>query len=532
MEVRIPFDSLTLAAVVREMQAFVGGKVQKVVQPDEANVFLEIYHRGTDACLLLSCDARYARAHLVERRARNRPEPLGLCQALRARIDGGRIDFVRQVRFDRIIEIGIDGPLGPHVVVAELMGKHSNLILVDPQGKVVSAAKVVGASKSVRPVLPNHAYAAPPFAARQAVFNAPAGANLKEFEGASPFLLKLAAASGEGFWPDVKARVRDGRFEAYGVAGCGAYPISVLALGLPEHPRPSLSLALEQHFSKLVRDEELDQRRQNLKVQLERVQLAREVAIADLELAADAAGRAREVQLLGELVLAYGASIPEGASVLEAWDYEGNPVQVKLNPELGFQENAQRYFQKAKRAKAGAAQVAEQLARMRGDLDQVRYALIKLETAASLAEIDSVKEIAEKARWLHRQPVAKGGKEDRPFDGHRVRELAGPKGYTVLYGENAESNDYLTLRVARPNDLWLHVRGATSAHVVIQTRNQPDRVPSEVLLYAAKIAVQNSSNKHSRYVPVDYTLKKYVRRPKGGAKGSVLYSHEKTLHVD
>ena len=110
--------------------------------------------------------------------------------------------------------------------------------------------------------------------------------------------------------------------------------------------------------------------------------------------------------------------------------------------------------------------------------------------------------------------------------------LMAPGGLTVLYGENAESNDYLTLRVAKPSDWWLHVRGHVSAHVVIQTRNQPEKVSKEALMFAAKVAVQHSSLKHSGYVPVDYTLKKYVRKPRGGPKGTALYTHEKTLHVE
>ncbi len=90
----------------------------------------------------------------------------------------------------------------------------------------------------------------------------------------------------------------------------------------------------------------------------------------------------------------------------------------------------------------------------------------------------------------------------------------------------------MTLRVAKPNDIWLHVRGAVSAHVVIVTKNQPERVQPETLRFAASVAVKNSKSKHSTYVTVDYTLKKYVRRPKGAAKGMAIYTNEKTLNVE
>ena len=114
-----------------------------------------------------------------------------------------------------------------------------------------------------------------------------------------------------------------------------------------------------------------------------------------------------------------------------------------------------------------------------------------------------------------------------PYQGHKIRELQGPGGWRVLYGENATSNDYLTTKVAKPNDWWLHVRSGTSTHVIIPTANHPEKVSREALEYAAKIAVMNSTSKHSSYVPVDYTLKKYVRKPRGSAVGLAVYDHEK-----
>ena len=102
----------------------------------------------------------------------------------------------------------------------------------------------------------------------------------------------------------------------------------------------------------------------------------------------------------------------------------------------------------------------------------------------------------------------------------------------MLYGDNATSNDYLTTKVAKPNDYWFHVRGVTSAHVLLMTQNQPKKVQYEDMMFAAKLAVSKSVSKHSSYVAVDYTLKKYVRKPKKSAPGFVTYSQEKTLHVE
>jgi predicted ribosome quality control (RQC) complex YloA/Tae2 family protein len=105
------------------------------------------------------------------------------------------------------------------------------------------------------------------------------------------------------------------------------------------------------------------------------------------------------------------------------------------------------------------------------------------------------------------------------------------EGWEILHGENATSNDYLTTKVARPDDLWLHVRAAASAHVVIRTGGRPERVPPRVLEAAARVAASQSESKHSGLVPVDYVLKKHVRKPRKSGPGRVTYQNEKTLFI-
>jgi predicted ribosome quality control (RQC) complex YloA/Tae2 family protein len=234
---------------------------------------------------------------------------------------------------------------------------------------------------------------------------------------------------------------------------------------------------------------------------------------------------------MGELILSYQGQVGLGDRELEAYDYDGSLIKIPLDPEKSAVENANAFFDKAKRSKARARLVGDQLARQKGDLDAVRALISALQAATRLSEVEDAEADATKRRWLIAQR-APTEKEDRPFQGHRIREMLGPSGWTVLVGENSEANDYLTLRVAKPDDWWFHVRGAVSAHVVIPTRRQPDRVPREVMEFAAKLAVKHSGQKHASFVPVDYTLKRYVRKVRGAPAGTVLYTHEKTLHVD
>ncbi|MBX7134135.1 MAG: NFACT family protein [Fimbriimonadaceae bacterium] len=525
---RIPFDSLCLTAVVTELQQWIGARVQGVRQPDSLTLVIGLY-AGKEVGLLLSADAEYARAHLVNRRPGKMAEPPAFGLEVRRRIDGARLVSAKQWGLDRVLDLVFEGAEGRYAFIAELMGKHSNLILVGEDGKVVAAAKWMGAGKTRRPILPNQPYLPPPFEPRPPLLDAKPGDDLRDFEGASPLVQRLIAATS---LEDVQARWRERAFQPVYCAGVGAYPLSLAALGVAEVPRESISQALEQHFEEATQRRSIDQRRQGLLTQLRRVALAREVALASLEEAADAANRAGQLQERGQIILAYASSIPEGASEAQVWDFVGNPLTVRLDPELTAAENANKLFDKAKRAKGGAAMVAEQRVRLGQDLAALQTAIKKVEDAERLSDLEDIANEAEKRRWLHHQPLPTTVKSERPYQGHAIRELVAPGGWKVLYGENAESNDYLTLRLGKPNDWWLHVRGGVSAHVILFTQNQPEKVSRDALLFAAKIAVRNSPSKHSGYVPVDYCLKKYVRRPKGAPHGTVTYTHEKTLHVE
>jgi predicted ribosome quality control (RQC) complex YloA/Tae2 family protein len=532
VRLRVPFDSFVLSAVCSELQPWVGGKLQKVHQPDATTLGLAVYAHQQEAYVLLSCHPQFARIHLATRRLRNPETPLGLCQVLRARCLGGRIAFIRQLDQDRIVHIGIDSEVGAHTLVAELMGKHSNLMLIDPNRRVIAASKWVGGSKSSRAILPGREFEPPPLASRPSILEAKPQDDLSSFEGVSPFLRRWIEAKGEGGLAEVQARLRQGRFDAFVSEGSGVYPLSMSILGLEESVVDSLSIGLERHFAQQEMSQETTQLRGSLLTPLRRVMLAREAALSDLEAAKAQGDRASEFQRQAELILAYGPSAPIGASELDAWDYDGNPVKLKLIPDLSWQENAQKVFDKAKRAKGRLNQVRDQIARLRDDRTLLSDTIQRIETAETRLQLEELKEFAQKRRWLATPSSIAKPKEGSPGAGARIRELLGPSGFLILYGENAESNDYLTMRVAKPNDFWLHVRGGVSAHVVVVTRNQPDRVPKEVLEFAAKVAVQHSPSKHSRYVSVDYTLKKYVRKPKGSPRGTALYTHEKTLNVE
>ncbi|MBS1715966.1 MAG: NFACT family protein [Armatimonadetes bacterium] len=509
---KIPFDSLSTAAVVSELQVFVGSKLERAAQPDARTLVLGFYDGG-ERWVVASVDREFARIYPATRRPEFPKDAPSLATEIRKRLHGSELTSVRQIGRDRVVEFAFRTETESYRLMVEATGRHGNIVLVDGRGRAVAAAEFIGPARSVRPVLPGGEYALPP---------------VPDGDGSSPFLRKLLAAGGDATAVDA---VWQGTSPgATFVPGSGAYPVDVAALGLDGVSRASIGQALEQHFESAIAEARFRSEQAGLRSQLERVLLARDVALRDLAEALDAARNARRLQLYGELILAYQSSIPEGARILDAWDYDGQEVAVPLKPDASALENAERYFSKAKKAKSRADELRGQNDRLTEDREALLSSLAALESADDAKDLDAVREAAARRRWLQR-PGTAVRKEDRPFEGHAVRELLSPGGWRVLYGENATSNDYLTTKVAKPADLWFHVRGAPSAHVVLCTDNRPDKVQRADIEFAAKVAVDHSSSKHSSYVSVDYTQKRYVRRPKGSQPGLAVYTREKTVHV-
>lgn len=505
---RIQFEAITLAAVCSEIEQMHGAKVQSVRQPNDDTIVLELYARGETKFLLISCHPEYFRVYFSTRKSSTLQNPPQFCTALRTNLVGLSLENVSMTNSDRILRL----EFGDWKLIAELMGKHSNIILVNTNNTIQGAAQWIGKAKSKRPILAQHKYENPPV--------------LRDLPDVTEFKVPPKTVV-----PRQTPRCID-KWQPGFSGSTGAYPFDLSDQYSDWMPAASMSYALENYYLIEIQRREIDSKRCWLLSQLNRVKLAREVALASLIEARDTGAKAAGWQRNGELLLSYAHDVKPDMESVVLTDYDGNSLAIRLDPELSAKDNALRYFDKAKRAKGRQNQVAEQIDRIEDSANHLRTVILQTEEAKSMQLLVGIEEEVRKNRWTHEQPIAKGGVIERPYDGHRIRDILGPKDYKILYGENAESNDYLTLRVAKSNDYWLHVRGHTSAHVVIQTNNQPDKVPKEVLLAAAKIAVQNSNQKHSGYVSVDYVLKKYVRKPKGGPKGTALYTNEKTLHVE
>lgn len=530
---RIPFDSVTLSTVKNELTDWVGAKMQQAYQPDEHTLVLSLY-RGRETWLALSWHPEFARVHLTFRKPKNLPEPSGLLRAVRSHLAGVRLETVEQIGLDRILRLKFLGRKGSRTLLLEVMGKHSNLVLLDESEKILAAGKVVGRSKSRRPILPGSSYSPPPFDPKPSLLLARSVEEAAGSDGGSPFLIRWIRSHPGGpeeALSDVRNVVLHGR-TGFLSPGRGAYPLDVSFLGWESFERSSMSTALDQHYGVILAQWTLETKASLLAGQIRRALQARRTGLQGALEALSKADEAARLQEEASLLLTYGPLMKPGQLEMEVVGSDGDLRTIRIEPETDWLSAAERMFARARKLKSGEAHLREHIATLQREIEELELALAEVQGARHPADLEPVQERASQRRWLSAASLGSSKVQDKPHRGHKVREVAGPGGIVAYVGLNAEANDYVTTQLAKPNDLWLHVRGSASAHVVVPTQNRPDRITQEQLLWAARLAVQHSPSRTSGYVPVDCTLKKYVRKPKGSPAGTAFYTHEKTLHVE
>lgn len=557
-------DAFILAAVVAELRhTVVGARVQKIQQPSANDLILSVYGRAGAQRLLISADPRQFRAHLTQMKRDNPITPPAFCQLCRKYLDGAVILEVEMPTFDRLFQLTFRTHDGEKVLlVAELMGRNANLVLVSGAGVVRGVMRPTPAD-SERPLRPGLPYQMPPGVvvgsrqpgvSKEGQPNSPLTTNyqlptavLAKF--ASGEIAARAAETGETAEVTTERLMKEvqaERFEPYSImdreghtVGVWAFEPLTVPVGL-RYPRETMSMALDTFHATLAeRTEESGERAQLTKA------LAREIQFREKELhsarttIAEAA-RAEEYERHGNNLLAQLPLVEKGVAsvtIVDLYAEDGGDVTITLDPKKTPQENAESFFVRARKvrdaadyADGKAADLEVELAELRGletelqdlsdtdDLVRLRTELAGIVGAARAAG----KPAAERPRTP----------SERPFGGFKVRTFT-VDGYQLLVGESAEANDYLVTRVASPTDLWFHVHAAAGAHGILRTQGQPSRVPDTIIRRAAEIVAARSGKgeKHAEIVPVDVTEKRYVRKPRGAKPGMVTYERARCLDV-
>ncbi|MDY7041168.1 MAG: NFACT RNA binding domain-containing protein [Chloroflexota bacterium] len=558
------FDAMTTAAVVDELQeTIVGGRVQAVLQPDEWSVGLEVYAHRQRRYLLLSAHPDYARVHLVREKLRRGVEGASpLLLLLRKNVRGGQVLAVAQPPFERILHVRIAHREGETTLIAEVMGRYANLALVAADGIVMGCLKSIGPEMSrVRTLLPNRLYVPPPpqpkldptdldeARARHLLATARDGTPLwrvlvNGVRGVSPLLAREVAfrATGEVSAPvgravdaalvvdsfqDLMMLMWEHRWRP-SLAYEQGEPLAFAPYLLTQYARieelSSIGEILETYYVALLGEDAYAAAKDKARVVLEEARRRVERKRQALLRAQPTSAEIEALRHQGELILAYAHTLQPGQQELTAqMSPQESPLTIRLNPKLSAVENAQAYFKEYRKAKSAAEGAPARLAQTDLELRYLDQLAADLELAANRPEIEEVRAALMSAGYLQPERA-----EYRPQHS-RLLETRSADGFTILVGKNARQNELLTFRRAAPDDLWLHAQGVPGAHVIVKTGGRP--VPETTLRQAARLAAQYSAARQEKSVAVDYTLRRYVKRVRGGRPGMATYRHERTLTV-
>ena len=535
------FDGFFLHHMTAELQQELeGGRIQKINQPFEQELVLAIRSNRKNHKLLLSAHSVFGRVQLTETEFANPKTPNTFTMILRKYLQGAVIERIEQMENDRILEISVSnkdeiGDAIQATLIVEIMGKHSNIILVDKrENKIIEAIKHVGFSQnSYRTILPGSAYIAPPASEGKNPF---AISDEKLFEILSTqelspkHLQHLFQGIGRDTATELSQRLTNDKLKNFRsffqqkMQPClTEKSYSAVPFKDSQQEFPSLSALLDAYYqNKAERDRVAQQANELIKRVASELEKNRKKLIKQEE-ELRATENAEEFRQKGELLTTYLHQVPNDQSSVTLDNYYTNqPIKIALNVALTPSQNAQRYFKKYQKLK-------EAVKHLTNLIEETKATILYLESVetllnqASLSEIDEIREELIETGYLKRRHREKIAKRQKP-----ERYLASDGKTIILVGKNNLQNDELTFKMAKKGELWFHAKDIPGSHVIITDNLNPT---DEVKTDAAELAAYFSKARHSNLVQVDMIEAKKLHKPTGGKPGFVTYRGQKTLRV-
>lgn len=549
----MPQDALHIRQIAKELhRALRGGKINRITQADKEELTLYIYTEKRVVKLLLSTNASFARVCLTEDTPAPLPVAPNFCMLLRKHLQGAEILEVRQVGFERIIEIDFfcqaDFFAGKRTLVCELMGKYSNLVLVE-DGKILGALKTTSLEVGKRVLFSGARYEYPPAQDKLSPFDSEGikgreegffALREKDASGVADFLFenivgiapntaremgKAYALTGGDLAVFISSFCGEEREGGYLVRE-GGKPVDFFAFSVEGGERyATLTEAQDAYYSERWQKKNLEGKRTRLQAALRALEKKQRKHLQETIEKLLEAQAAEENQKKGELLTANLYRIERGMAEVEVDDYyDGGRMKIALDTTLPPAKNAQKYYKlyaKQKRAREILLPRKEETEEAIEYLDSVAFSLSRAETAEDLADVERELEPFSPSK---KQSSKKGKKQE---------ELSLPRtfivdGFTVKAGKNNLQNDRL-LREADGEDIWLHTQKYHSSHVLLFTRGKKPQ--DETIEKAAEICAYYSQGKDGDKIPVDYCQRKKVKKPPQAKAGKVIYSDYQTMLV-
>ena len=535
------FDGFFLHHMTEELSLeLLGGRIQKINQPFEQELVLQIRSNRKSHKLLLSAHSVFGRVQLTETTFENPAVPNTFIMVMRKYLQGAVIEAIQQVENDRILEISVSNKneIGDSVAVTlviEIMGKHSNIILLDKaSGKIIEAIKHVGFSQnSYRTILPGSTYVAPPQTGSLNPFTV-GDEKLFEILQTEEIEPKRLQQIFQGLGRDTATEL-SGRLTADKLKTFRAFfaspthpsltekSFSALLFSDSKTQMSTLSELLDTFYKDKAERDRVNQQASELirRVENELEKNRKKLGKQEEELLATE--NAEEFRQKGELLTTFLHQVPNDQNQVELDNYyTGEKILITLDKALTPNQNAQRYFKRYQKLKEAVKHLTSLIEETRNTilyLESVETALAQ----ASLSEIVEIREELIQTGFIRRRQREKIQKRQKP-----EKYLATDGQTIILVGRNNLQNDELTFKMAKKDELWFHAKDIPGSHVVITGNLQPS---DEVKTDAAELAAYFSKARLSNLVQVDMIEIKKLNKPTGGKPGFVTYTGQKTLRV-
>jgi predicted ribosome quality control (RQC) complex YloA/Tae2 family protein len=463
-----------ISSIVEELSALLmNARVDRVYQGKGGGLYLLLSKPREKYILLVAPDRTLPRLHLVSKKPSADDSTHGFVLYLRSHVSGAQVRGVRQINEDRIVDICFERQKREHRLLFELFDASANLVFIDSSSTILSVYHPTALLKNtVRHLIPGLVYQEPE----------------------KPLTTRSRA--------------------------------QMLPEEMPAGSSPNKSAEL--YYEQLVQERSNHLVRSSMISMLKKRAARNERLIEALSGDLNSAERLDAFRLAGDLILAHLDVLKTGMERADLAGYDGSVTTVALDPKLSPSRNADRFFKKYKKAKAGLGIIQKRLDQAVAERSRLAVLLSRADQARETPALVELQEELAVRTSSGQRTAYKGG--DRYASSSSAIRRVVYKGWDILIGRNAAGNDHLTTQIARENDLWLHAEDLPGSHVLVRNPGEGN-IPDEVLLKAASLAAFFSRGRHAGKVPVTYTPAGMVRKPKGSKPGLVTLVHRKTIMV-
>lgn len=566
-------DGISMHPLAIELdRAVAGGRIDRINQPSKQSIVMSLRLPGKNVLLHITINPQNPAMHLIDKAPENPPEPPMFCMVLRKHLETGRIAGVRQYGLDRLLIMDIDflsagGRIITKSLVVELMGKYSNIILVQ-DGIIIDALRKVGTNSSrVRTVLPSDEYALPPQQDKLNLLETPVSEVIAVIKAKCDMKLSKAildtclgfgpvtakeAAYGAGLPASMTvSQLNDGDFASLENSLCEITdsfrePCGTATIVIDKNNKPLATASFPLHYfteetaltfptisemlgraSSLTGSYQIpdkDRFKKLMKNELNRAENKVQKLRDDIA----AADNAEEYRIKADNLMTYQYQFQDRVdaevTVPNIYSETGESITIRMDQRLSVVENVQAYYKKYDKLKRGKELLEQQLQHCLDDIQYMSSIEASLESSTRLAEINDIKAELIASGILREKPKKHAAeKQSQPF------KFTAPDGTQILVGKNNYQNDRLTFKTANPGDIWLHTQNIPGSHVIL--RCDGDEPAEDTLLLASYLAVHFSKAQGSSKVPVDYTRARFVKKPSGAKPGFVIFTNQTTLYV-